>query len=566
MDNEAFVRRLKVIRKLNQTNKDYVNNQLYKLVMSRPALIAGYEGIKSNKGATTPSSDEQSLDGFGEARLVKLMDALKNESWQPRPARREMIPKPGKTTLRPLGIQGPEEKIVQSALLIVLENVYEPIFSEFSYGFRPNRNTHHALSDIATKYDGVPFAIEGDIKGMYDNVNHHILIDLISKKISDSRLIALIWKLLRSGYMLEGKYFDSINYVDEFKYSFVGTPQGSIVSPLLANIYLHELDIFMHSLVVSPEKRTKIRTPAAKEIRTQINQLARQVDKSPEGKGKELLVKSLKELKLRSISICSYIDPEHRIYYHRYADDFIIGIAAGKDFVEDVKKKVGEKLASIGLELSQEKTKVTSLKEDKALFLGYYVSLSTSKKVLKMHPKGKTPFLKGTTGSFVKLQAPMDRLIQKLKTKSFCNSDGFPTPKRLWSVLPDHEIVNMYNLTLSGLFNYYSGSSYRNRLRRLLYILKFSCAMTMASKHRSSVSKILSKHGNPMVVVYGDKGEKMMRFRQPETFKEKDIKWQLGKPPVDPFSPLGFKLTRSKILAFCCICGDSTRPVSLTAI
>lgn len=192
MDKEAFLNRLRVIRKLNTENPLYMNKDLYRLVISENALITGYETIKSNKGATTPSSDSESLDGFGEKRFGALISSLRDESWKPRPARRVMIPKPGKKKKRPLGVQGPEEKIVQAALQLVLEAVYEPIFSPDSFGFRPNRGAHDALKNLEQRYDNLPFAIEGDITGMYDNVNHPILVDLISKKVADSRLLSLI--------------------------------------------------------------------------------------------------------------------------------------------------------------------------------------------------------------------------------------------------------------------------------------------------------------------------------------------------------------------------------------
>ena len=229
---QTLENRLNRIRKLNADRKEFVNKDVYKLLIKEESLVAGYELIKSNKGATTPALGKSSLDAFSVKRLYKLIDLLKTESWNPSPARRIYIPKPGKAEKRPLGIQGPEEKIVQSTMTFILDAIYEPVFLQQSFGFRPKRGVHNALIKIEENYDGMTFAIEGDIKGMYDNVNHHILIKLLKKRIDDPRFIRLVWKFLRAGYM----------EVDQLKIPEVGTPQGSIVSPILANIYLHELD------------------------------------------------------------------------------------------------------------------------------------------------------------------------------------------------------------------------------------------------------------------------------------------------------------------------------------
>lgn len=549
MDNRAFVERLKVVRSLNSKNPNHINRDIYRLVISRPALLAGYERIKSNKGATTPSTYNETLDSFGIVRLDNLRSSLCDESWKPKPARRVMIPKPGKSTKRPLGVQGPEEKIVQAALLIVLEAIYEPIFSPYSFGFRPGRGAHDALRDLEQKYDNLTYAIEGDIQGMYDNVNHHTLIDLISSKIVDSRLISLIWKLLRAGYIENTQ----LNIPE------LGTPQGSIVSPLLANIYLHELDKFMDTLIVKGKgkKRLKKRTPFSKQIRSEIQIQKRKVDNMKKGQDRDVEVKVLKSLKMKNILGRTYVDPENRLFYHRYADDFIIGIAGSLKFTEYIRGQVGIRLEGLNLQLNPEKTKITPLRKDKARFLGYDVSIGSNRKIRKIFPKGKAPFLKGTTGWFVYLEAPMSSIISRLCTKSFCDRNGFPVPKKIWTVMPDYQIVDAYNVSLAGILQYYSGACHRNVLRRLMYIFRFSCAMTIATKHRSSINKVFKKHGKHLNIVYGTSGEKSIQFREFDVFREKDKNWNLGKQLPDPYRNIALRLTKSKLFSSCCICGES---------
>lgn len=550
MDNKAFVKRLGIIRTINLNNSLYVNKDLYRIVISKPSLVAGYEMIKSNKGATTPATGKESLDGFGKERLERLFSSLADESWQPRPARRVMIPKPGKTSLRPLSIQGPEEKIVQAALLLVLQAVYEPIFSDHSYGFRPNRGAHNALQDLEKKYDGLSFAIEGDIRGMYDYVNQHTLMKLISLKVDDSRLISLLWKFLRAGYMQAN--------TNTFHATKLGTPQGSIVSPLLANIYLHTLDIFIQQLMTqNVETSKKIRTPIAKQYRRDIQALSRNIFKMDDGPEREATKKKLKALKYKNILCRTYCDRHNRIYYHRYADDFIIGIAGSLEFANDIKEKVRLKLEELDLELNLQKTKITNLKKDKARFLGYDISISTAKKITKIHAKGKTPFLKGTTGGLVCVEAPIRDIITKLSLKSFCTMDGYPTPKKIWTIMPDYQIVDSYNATFAGILQYYSGASHRHRLSRLKYIFKFSCAMTLAAKHRSSINKVFKKHGSSLTVTYGGNGDKTLRFKDFNVFKERDKKWIPGMQLSNPYKLIAYRTTKTKLFSLCCICGES---------
>ena len=540
MDSIAFVNRLRTIRELNKLQKSFLNKDLYRLVISEPALRAGYELIKSHKGAKKENPAKyplgipgsESRDGFGPVRLGKLISSLRTESWKPKPARLLMIPKPSSTNVD-LTIQGTEEKIVQSSLKIVLEAVYEPIFSTFSYGFRPNLGAHDALKNISTKYDNVSFAIEGGIKGVYDNVNHHNLVHLISHKVKDERLISLIWKYLKAGYMEESMFYTSE----------INTPQGSIISPLLANIYLHELDVYTLKVIngykdFSNPKRG--RRPIAKDIKNKKAFLIGKLKRLEKGPQRDLALKENKRLIMQKKEKPFSTDCLTRIYYHRYADDFIIGVAGSMETVEEVKELIRIKLESLSLELSADKTKVRNLKKEKARFLGYNIYIGTPnlfKKVdLKEGVRGirKTPG-KTTTRWFVYLEAPMDDIISKLFVKSFCTRDGFPTPKKIWTVMPDHLIVDAYNVSLESILQYYSGVCHRHMLGRLKYIFRFSCAMTLATKHRSSVRKILKKHGFDIAIVHGASGEKVMRFKDFNVFKEKDITWHLGERLPDPF-------------------------------
>jgi len=557
MSKTTFVERLERLRELNKEKVNFVNIDLYKLLCKKDVLIAAYERIKSNKGATTPAGGNISLDGFSLNRLNVLRNALLNESWRPRPARRIYIPKPGKKELRPLGIQGPEEKIVQAAMLFILEAIYEPIFSPYSYGFRPGIGCHNALKGIEQNYDGMTWAIEGDIKGMYDNVNHHVLISLVKKRVNDDRFIRLLWKLLRSGYMCENTLYKPR----------VGTPQGSIVSPILANVYLHELDEFVAGLRKKVTWRNnKVRTPVYKVLDNRMRKTKDHLDRCTDGtrtglikelredKTRPVLLKELREDKMASLKVRMYTNPSDRIFYSRYADDFIVGVAGSEEYATSLKEGIRVFLMGLGLTLSPDKTKVTDIRKGFAFFLGHRIGICSSVKLTYIHPKGKRPHLKRVTGRLVTITAPIERIVERLSSKGFCDPQGFPTSKALWTSQEDNQIVGNFRATINGLFGFYSGVSRRKHLQRIWYILRFSCAYTLASKHRKSISKIFTKHGKLLTVNYGKTGEKSISLTAP-LLREEDSNWQLGRQLADPYRMIAARVSKTKIYENCCICG-----------
>ena len=179
-------------------DKSYKYERLYRNLYNHDFYLLAYQNVYANKGAMTPGIDGLTLDGYGNERINNLIDTLKNRSYQPTPARRRYIPKKnGK--MRPLGIPSANDKLVQEVVRMMLESIYEPSFSKYSHGFRPQRSCHTALLQIQHNFTGVKWFVEGDIKAYFDTIDHHVLISILRRRIADESFIDLIWKFLRAG-------------------------------------------------------------------------------------------------------------------------------------------------------------------------------------------------------------------------------------------------------------------------------------------------------------------------------------------------------------------------------
>lgn len=498
-------------------SKDYHYQRLYRNLYNPAFFLLAYERIQANPGNMTAGSDGKTIDGMSMKRIEALIQKLKDFSYQPKPARRTYIPKAnGKT--RPLGIPSFDDKLVQEVVRMILESIYEPTFCATSHGFRPKRSCHTALQHIKRNYTGVKWFVEGDIKGCFDHVDHHVLVQILRRRIADEHFIGLIWKFLKAGYMENWVYYNT----------YSGTPQGSLISPILANIYLNELDVFMAEYPKSFNCGTKRKiNPAYKKPldvrRGKQEWLKRNEAKISEEKRREVMAQ-IQELnsQLRSIPYSDPMDTEYRrVVYVRYADDFLIGVIGSKEDARQVKSDVGAFIKEhLHLEMSPEKTLITH-GSDFAHFLGYLITVSREQNSTRT----KTGFTRRTYVGKVKLYVPKEKWLNRLLSygalkisydKTHGNKEVWEPVRRPGLIrLDDIEILNQYNAEVRGMYNYYRLANNATVLNAFLYVMKFSMYKTFAGKYRTSMRKIIRKycHNGDFTVSYPTKnGTKSVVF------------------------------------------------------
>lgn len=525
----------RVLNSLNEHSKDssYKFERLYRILFNEELFYVAYQKIASNGGSTTKGSDGRSIDEMSLARIETLIASLKDESYQPHPSRRVHIPKKnGKT--RPLGIPAFEDKLVQEVVRMILEAIYEGHFETTSHGFRPKRSCHTALLHIQKTFSGAKWFIEGDIKGFFDNIDHDVLVGILRERISDDRFIRLIRKFLKAGYVEDWTFHNT----------YSGMPQGGIVSPILANIYLDKLDKYVKEYIRHFDMGTKRRPgKESNDLANERKRTVRKLKKVKDGTEKAALVARLKAIEQERAAFPSGDEMDgsyRRLKYIRYADDFILGVIGSKEdalrIKEDIKSFLSESLA---LELSEEKTLITHTGKS-AKFLGYEITV-TRNNHQRRDVQGR---LRRTYGKRVRLNVSMATLRDKLLEYGAMeiklrNGKEIWKPKcRSGLILNDDlEILDRYNRETVGFCNYYLIANNCVVLHNFRYIMEYSMYKTFAGKYRSTVRKINKKYrlNKLFTVKYEQKGVIKSRTFYKTSFKRRTTAFN-GSCDIEPYS------------------------------
>ena len=525
----------RVLNSLNEHSKDssYKFERLYRLLFNEELFYVAYQKIASNGGSTTKGSDGRSIDEMSLARIETLIASLKDESYQPHPSRRVHIPKKnGKT--RPLGIPAFEDKLVQEVVRMILEAIYEGHFETTSHGFRPKRSCHTALLHIQKTFSGAKWFIEGDIKGFFDNIDHDVLVGILRERISDDRFIRLIRKFLKAGYVEDWTFHNT----------YSGMPQGGIVSPILANIYLDKLDKYVKEYIRHFDMGTKRRPgKESNDLANERKRTVRKLKKIKDGTEKAALVARLKAIEQERAAFPSGDEMDgsyRRLKYIRYADDFILGVIGSKEdalrIKEDIKSFLSESLA---LELSEEKTLITHTGKS-AKFLGYEITV-TRNNHQRRDVQGR---LRRTYGKRVRLNVSMATLRDKLLEYGAMeiklrNGKEIWKPKCRSGLIfnDDLEILDRYNRETVGFCNYYLIANNCVVLHNFRYIMEYSMYKTFAGKYRSTVRKINKKYrlNKLFTVKYEQKGVIKSRTFYKTSFKRRTTAFN-GSCDIEPYS------------------------------
>lgn len=440
----------------NEATKGREFNKLMDIISSKENILLAYRNIKNNKGSTTVGTDKMDISFYkkwDEERFVKYFQGKFN-NYEPKSVRRVEIPKPnGKT--RPLGIPCMNDRIIQQCIKQVLEPICESKFHRHSYGFRPNRSTHHAIarSMQLINISKLHYVIDIDIKGFFDNVNHSKLKkQLWTLGIRDKNLISIIGKILKSE-------------IEGIGVPTKGTPQGGIISPLLSNIVLNELDWW-----ISNQWETF-------NTRHEYNNIS--------NKYREIKKSNLKQ-----------------VFMVRYADDFKIfcnDYQTARKMFQATKSWLEERL---GLEISPEKSKITNIRKKKTEFLGFllYVKPKKNKYICQSQMSNKA--IKTT---ILKLKKQVKKIQYSGKTQEINKLNAM--------ILGSHnyyKIATQVNINFS-LINFLVNQTIYNRLKNRVSVIPYK-TKTYEKLYGNYNGKIISINETTIFPIYGVKNSPPLNF------------------------------------------------------
>ena len=438
---------------------DDVYRQLY-----NPAMyLRSYAKLYRNDGAMTPGTTGETVDGMSLEKIDRVIEAIRLERWVWPPARRVNIDKP-KGGKRPLGMPDWSPKVVQDIIRSILEAYYEPQFSDHSHGFRPKRGCQTALTEIHNLWVGTKWFIEGDIKGCFDNIDHHTLMNLLRENIQDNRFLRLIENALKAGHCEEWTYHPSLS----------GSPQGGIVSPILSNIYLDRLDKFVEDTLI-PEYTRGEKREANLAYKWKANQAAYY-----RGTGNLERAETIRR-EMQQLPAGNPNDPGYRrLRYIRYADDILLGLIGPVTEAEEIKARITTFLSTeLQLTLSAEKTLITHAHTGKARFLGYDIGIMHSPDKFDHH---RRRVVNGKVGLYI----PED--VMQTKRKRYLR-DEKPIHRPELRNDSDYDIIVRYQGEYRGLVHYYGLAQNLAQLGALRWTMATSLLKTLAGKHQTSVRK-----------------------------------------------------------------------------
>jgi retron-type reverse transcriptase len=436
-----------------------------------------------------------------------IIEKLKNHSFTFKPLKQIYL-KNSKGKKHHLSIPSLKDKVVLQAIQMTLEKVYEPIFLTTNHDFRTEQSIKSTFKAI-TKWSDVDWFLEGNLNQCFHSRQHHLLIKILNKKINNKQFLDLCWKAIKIKYI----NFSNINIK---KNNIISTAQENTLASLLARILLHELDLFVNTLIISSKKSGPITKENSKykKLHTKIWNLSQCFLPSwrykllSKEKQQQQWAECLQLEKLKQQLPLIVKENGFRVYYTRYATNFLIGVRSKETFAKKLTLKLNKFLQS-KLRLSLFKTKIKSAITNRAYFLGTYVKVITSKawsqpnrndSFIQINQKIKAP------QKYIHCLAPIKNIVKKLWEHGICKIYNFknyrviPTKKTSWIHLSINEIIRKYNYIWNSLANYYYFVYNRPQLTFIHYLLLHSAACTLMNKLKlSSRAKVFKKFGRHLL-------------------------------------------------------------------
>ena len=444
--------------------------RVYRQLFNRDLYLIAYGKIYRNQGAMTQGTTEETVDSMSLAKIDTLINTLRQERYHWNPVRRVYIPKRTSKKKRALGLPTWSDKLLQEVIRLILDAYFEPSFSDHSHGFRPQRGCHTALKDIYENWAGVTWYIEGDISACFDSLSHDILLETLAEYIHDGRFLRLIRELLKAGYLEDWKWNRTLS----------GAPQGSIIGPILSNIYLSKLDAFVEQQLIPAHTRGE---------RRRANPTYSRIDSAIQRKRKQGKIEEVKRLEQqrRTIPSIDPYDPNYRrLRYCRYADDWLLGFIGPKEEAEEITRQVGAFLKErLQLELSQTKTLITHGRTEKARFLGYEIATFQ-----RNDARERTYYKRRVLNGKVELGLPAAVIQEKCQRYMAHNKPIHRTEMLNDSVF---SIITHFQGVYRGIVEYYHLAHNLYGLNKLKWIMEQSLVKTLAAKLKLSVSKVYER-------------------------------------------------------------------------
>lgn len=468
----------------NLQNFEFKNTRLWGVLKHDDIWISSFLKLSNNRGLLTSEIDKQQLTTFSLEKVMVIKQFVLENRFKWGSNKRFYLSKGKNKGICSITISNFGDRIVQEVLRKLLSVIFEPIFNLHSHGFRSGRSCHTALRDIRKNFKGCKWILEGDISCFFDRVSHKILISLLEKKIKDDRIIALIRRGLAANVILplSGEIF----HLDR------GFPQGSVLSSLLSNIYLHELDLYMAASIKN--FNVGIGRSQSKEYRKVVRKFKNR--------------KIVRKLGLTPANMLS--DALKRMRYVRYADDFLLGLICSRAQALEIKNNVKIFLKDrLNLELNESKSLLIDVsprkyynKTSQASFLGYLILMH--KGVVTRTLKNNRRRLTGK--GHVVLKVDQCRVIHRLADKGFCTKEGVPRPNFVY-LYDTQAVTNIkVNRIFRGIIEYYKlADNLQHFGCRLFYIFSHSLAKMYAAKfrwnRRATIFKIGGRAlGKPLLV------------------------------------------------------------------